>query len=104
MTQHSFQELACNISVQQAVAVLREGRVVPNRIVDSQPDEPAEQQIVIDLLHQLALRAHGIKRLQKRGTQQPLWRNRLPTGALVELLELPIESSEDIVHDGPDHA
>ena len=33
MTQHSFQQLARNIGVQQTVAVLREGRVVPNRIV-----------------------------------------------------------------------
>jgi NAD-dependent DNA ligase len=68
VTQHRFEKFSCNIAIQQTVAVLREGRVVP-KIVDSEADEPAEQQIVINLLHELALRAHGIKRLQERGAQ-----------------------------------
>ena len=46
--------------------------MIPDGIVDAEPDEPAEQQIVVDLLHQLALGAHRVERLQQRGAQQPL--------------------------------
>ena len=59
--------------------------MVPDGIVDAEPDEPAEQQVVVDLLHQLPLGAHRVERLQQRGAQQTLRRDRLPPRALVEL-------------------
>ena len=42
--QNRLQELRRDIGVQQPIAVFRERRVVPNRIVDAEPYEPAEQQ------------------------------------------------------------
>ena len=78
--------------------------MIPHRIIDAETNEPAEQQVVIDLLHQLAFRAHRVERLQKRGPEQPLRRDRLPPGALVETLELGIERGQRVVHDGPDRA
>ena len=46
-----------------------------------QPDEPAKQQIVVELLHQLALRAHRVESLQQQRPQQLLRRDRGPAGA-----------------------
>ena len=70
MAQHGFEELRGDIGTQQPVAVLGECRVIPNSIVDGETNEPAEQQIVVDLLHQLLLGAHRIERLEKRGAKQ----------------------------------
>lgn len=50
---------------QQPVAVLREHRMAPDGVVDADPDEPAEQQIVFQPLHQKPLRADRIKHLQQ---------------------------------------
>ena len=44
--------------------------------VHRQADEPAKRQIIIDLLHQLAFRAHTIEGLRQRRPRQHLWRNR----------------------------
>ena len=38
--------------------------MVPDPIVDTEPDKPAEQQIELQPLHQLTLGAHRIERLQ----------------------------------------
>ena len=48
-----------HVGVQQTVAVLGENRVVPHCIVHAQVNEPAEQQVVVDLLDQQALGANG---------------------------------------------
>ena len=48
---------------EQAVAVLRKHGRVPDRTVDCQTDEPAKQQVCVEPLHQLPLRAHRIKGL-----------------------------------------
>jgi len=50
-------------------------------------EEPAEQQIVIELLAEQPFAAHGVQRHQQRGLQQPLgWDRRPPNGA-VHLIE-----------------
>ena len=48
----------------------------PNRLVHREPNKPAEQQIVVHLLHQLAFRANRIERLQQQSAQQFLGRDR----------------------------
>src|SRR6187200_1298758 len=78
--------------------------MVPHGIVDAEPDEPAKQQVVIDLLHQLALRADGVEGLQKRGAQKTLRCDRLAPRSLVQPLELGIERDQHIVDDRPDRA
>jgi hypothetical protein len=65
VAQHSHKELRGDIGVEQPVTVLGKRRMVPDGIVDAEPDEPAKQQIVVDLFHQLALRAHRVERLQE---------------------------------------
>jgi hypothetical protein len=50
-------------TLQQAVPALRECRMIPYRIVDPEPNDPAEQKIELQTLHELSLRADRIKRL-----------------------------------------
>jgi hypothetical protein len=53
-----FTTVPCEVDValQQPVPVLREGRVVPRRAIDANPDESAKQYIKLQPLHQQALR------------------------------------------------
>src|SRR5260370_20005077 len=58
--QQARKELGRDIAVEQPIPVLAEYRRIPHRIIRCEPDEPAEQQIVVELLHQLPLRAHPV--------------------------------------------
>ena len=49
---------------------------MPDRIVWAQAHEPAEQQVVVELLQQQPLRTDPIERLQQRSQQQLLRWNR----------------------------
>jgi hypothetical protein len=51
--------------VEQSVAVLREGGRVPDRVVGRKPHEPAVQEIVVQLLHQLAFRPDAVEHLEQ---------------------------------------
>ena len=48
---HPSKEAASDRLVQQAVAVLRKHRRIPDGLVQFHPDAPAEQQVVVQLLH-----------------------------------------------------
>ena len=74
--QHAGKELGRDIVIEQAIAVLAEHGGIPDRIIGRQSDEPAEQKIVVELLHQLPFRAHRVERLQQQCTQQSLRRDR----------------------------
>jgi hypothetical protein len=39
--------------------------MIPNGVINAEADEPAEQQIIVDLLHQLTLGTHRVKCLQQ---------------------------------------
>jgi hypothetical protein len=56
--------------------------------LDAEPDKPAEQQVVVDPLDQLPLRADRIERLQQQCAHQPLRRDGLPADRRIELGEL----------------
>jgi len=58
-------ELGRDIAFEQSVPVLGEHRVVPDRIVDAKPDEPAVQQVELQPFHQPAFRADCAERLQQ---------------------------------------
>jgi hypothetical protein len=55
MFENTLQELARDISLEQAVAVLGIYRVVPNWIVHAEAYKPTKHQVVVHLLHKLAL-------------------------------------------------
>ena len=46
--------------------------MVPHGLVEIHADEPAVEQVVIDVLHQLALGSDGKQRLDQAGAQQAL--------------------------------
>ena len=73
---HPLEELARHALVEQALAVVAEAGVIPDAIVDCQSDEPAEQQVEVDLLDELALRAHRVEDLDQQRPQQKLRRYR----------------------------
>ena len=77
--------LANTSAVLQPVAVLREAGRIPNRIVGRKAHEPAVQQIVVQLLHQLAFRPDAVEHLQQQSAQQLLRRNRRAAFARIEL-------------------
>jgi len=66
----------------------REHRVVPHRVNHAQADELAEEQVVVQLLDQLALGTHGIKRMQQQRPQNILGGDRGTTGRRVKRIEL----------------
>ena len=67
------------------------------------PTNQRKQEVVIDLLHELALGAHRVERLQQRCPQEPLRRNRLAARPLVEPLELGVERDQNVVDEAFDH-
>jgi hypothetical protein len=89
-------------ALEQPIAVLREHRRHPHRLVNPKPDEPAVEQVVIELLHQLPLRADGIERLQQKRAQQPLGRDRRPTAVRVSLGKIAIDRCQNLVHHNTD--
>lgn len=89
---------------QQPVAVLGEHRCDPHRVVDAQCNEPAEQQVIIHLLHQLPLGPHRVEDLQQARPDQPLGRDRGPAMGGVEACELAIQARQRVVHHPSDSA
>jgi hypothetical protein len=78
---HRAEKALRHLALKQPLAVLGEHRHVPHRIVDAQAHEPAEQEIVIELLHQHPLTAHRIQHLHQQRAQQLLRRDRGPSSA-----------------------
>src|SRR5208283_2788379 len=69
-------ELPDNVCVQQPVAVLRKGRVVPHLIIHRKAYKPSKQQVVVQLLHQQPFASNRIEHLQQKSSDQFLRRNR----------------------------
>ena len=68
----------------ETVTVLREDRVIPHRIIDGQADEPAEQQVVAQLLHEHPLAAQRVEQLQQLCPHQLLGGDRGATGVGIQ--------------------
>jgi hypothetical protein len=85
--QYPGKEPLRHLARQQPVAVLRECRGFPYRVLNAQPDKPAEQQIVINPLDELPLRADRIEGLRQQRPHQPLRRDRAAPDRRIELSE-----------------
>ncbi len=96
-----LEEMLGDRLVEQPLAVEGERRVVPHRVVDVQTGEPAEQQVVVELLHQQPLAAHAVDRLQQRGAQDALGRDRQTTARGIARRQQLIELAQDRVHQNP---
>ena len=103
LRQHRGEKLLRHLAGEQSVAVFRERRRIPYRVLNAQPDKPAEQQIVLDPLDQLPLRADRVERLQQQRPHQPLRRDRATPDRRVQLCELAGQHRQRGVCDLPNH-
>jgi len=99
---HAVEEPVGDLTLEQPLAVLAEHTRCPDRLVHVESDEPAEQKVVVELLHQQPLAADGIKDLEGERAQQLLRRDRRAPDARVELGEVRGEILQDDVDDLPD--
>ncbi len=90
-----------NVSGKQAVAVLGEHRSYPHRIVNAQAHEPAEQEIVLHLLHQLPLAADRVQQLNHERAQKLLRWNRGSADVRIHLLEERRQFAQDAIEEAP---
>jgi hypothetical protein len=102
LRQNRAQQLGGDVALQKPIAVLGERRVVPCHIVHADPDEPAEQQVELQPVHQLALRANRIKGLQQHRPQQFLRRNRGATHRRIQNRKIARQTRQGLIHDGAD--
>ena len=102
--QHANHELTGNIAVEQPIPVLAEHGRIPHRIVGREPDEPAEQQIIVELLHQLQFRTHRVERLKQQRAQQPFRRDRRSAIPGIELGECPRQFSKRCIDKLANHS
>ena len=103
MRQHCGKELHRDIARQEPVAVLGTRRRVPYRIIHAEADEPAEQQIELDPLDQLALRTERVERLQQQRPEQAFRWDRFPTKRRVKRVKLRRQLLQRRVDDLTDH-
>ena len=97
---HRREKLLRYFAVEQSVSVLGEHRMVPHRVVHAQTHEPAEQQVVVQLLDQLALRADRVKSLQQKRPQHVLRRDRATPRGCVQFVELRVQRLEHAIGQG----
>ena len=81
---------------------MAEHRRMPVGGVDRQPDNPAEEQVVVDLLHQLPFRADREKRLQQGRSQQHLGRDGRPSNCRTQRLKPPVQRRQHRIRQQPD--
>jgi hypothetical protein len=95
LPQHAGEEGLGDLPGQEPVAVLGEARRMPHGRIHPQAHKPAEEQIVVQLFHQLALAADGVQHLQQEGAEQLLGRDRGTAALGVERREAGRQLLED---------
>jgi len=70
LLQSVIEEVSRNAITQRTFAVDPDDGAIPDRIVHGKAKNPAEQLVVVVLIHQLPLTAHGKQNSQQQGTQQ----------------------------------
>src|SRR3954454_10414023 len=76
--------------------------MIPHRLVRTETDKPAKQEVELHALHQLALGAHRIKRLQEHGAKQHLRRDRGAPDPRVKRRQIAIHGKKSIVDESTD--
>jgi hypothetical protein len=76
--------------------------MIPGRIIDPDPGEPTEQEIVFQPLHQLSLRTDRVESLQQHCPEQLLRRDRRPPDPRIKRRKLPFQRRQRRVHDRQD--
>jgi len=58
---HGLEEGRGHVTLEEAVPVLREHGRIPDGVIHAQADEPAEQEVVVELLRELALAPDAVE-------------------------------------------
>ncbi len=87
-----------DLVIDQPVAVLGVGAVIPRRVFHTQSHEPTKQHVIAQLLAQQPLTPDSIQRLQHQSAQQPLRRHRIATALFIHRLEQPVHVAQRRVH------
>jgi hypothetical protein len=104
LVDHVPEEGASQLVIQEAIAVLGEHRRGPDGFVHIHADEPAEQDVVVELLHQQPLTPDRIEDLQQLRPQQALWRHRGSADLRIQPVEVRRHRPQDTIHERPDGA
>jgi hypothetical protein len=99
LADHRGEEPIGDLMVQEALAVLGEGRGVEDPGVDGQAQEPLEQQVVVQPLAERPLAADRVQRHQHRRLQELLGRHAGAPDPRVHGLEVTVEFGEHVVDD-----
>src|SRR5215469_12180746 len=98
---HRQKKLLARLAGNQTLPVLAENRHVPHRIIHLQAHKPTEQQVVVQLLHQLTLRANRVQHHQQLRPQQTLRSDRRTTRARIQLRQFGIHPLQRPIHHRP---
>jgi hypothetical protein len=99
---HRLQQALRHLALHQTASILGIDRGVPHLVVQVQADKPAEQNVVIQLLHQLRFAPDRIQNLQQQRAHQPLRRNRPSSAPRIERLEVQRQFAQSHVGHGAD--
>lgn len=88
---------------QEPIPILRKHRRHPDRIIDPEPHEPAEAQVVVALLHELPLAPHGGEHLEEQGAEELLGRDRPAPQGRGQGVEAGGEGHQHRIDKRPDH-
>lgn len=75
LLQHEIEELDDGVMLDQTFPILGKYGGYPDGIVHGQANKPTKQEVVLGLLHELALRANAVEHLQQHGAQELLGRD-----------------------------
>jgi hypothetical protein len=95
-----LEKLSRRIVVEQSAAIMCKAAVVKARFIAVHVEEPAEQQIVVELLTKQPITADTIKCHQQRSLEQPLGRNRRSPGVAVHSAQQPGQFDQRRVSQG----
>src|SRR5262249_8658741 len=87
MADHLVKEPLSDIVLEQATAVLGEHGGIETRLEQAHVQEPAVQQLIVQLLTERALAADRVQRNQQRRLEQSLGRNRWSATSGIHLIE-----------------
>ena len=94
-----------DLALQQPFPILGEHRRAEHLIVQLQAHEPAVEQVVVDLLDQLALAPDRVQHLQQQRPQQLLRRDRRSADPFgVDTIEASRQLLQRRVHQSPDRS
>jgi hypothetical protein len=83
------EEAPGDLLIQEPIPILREHRRHPDRLVHVHADEPAKQQVVVQLLYEQPLAADRVADLEQLRPEEASWGSRRPADARVLITARP---------------